>query len=75
MSPAPLIFPPLMFSFKLKRHRESRIADNNSDQQDQGSAALQPQKFNAREYLRTLCPEGRAIAEQMDKLQPLSHDQ
>uniref|UniRef100_A0A7S0QWL5 Uncharacterized protein n=1 Tax=Cryptomonas curvata TaxID=233186 RepID=A0A7S0QWL5_9CRYP len=49
---------------RVRRQSEKEKAEV---QQGLGPAADAPRKFSAREYLRRLCPEGREIAEQMDK--------
>jgi hypothetical protein len=51
---------------KKRRCRDSE-KEKEGDQKGLGPAADAPRKFSAREYLRRLCPEGREIAEQMDK--------
>jgi hypothetical protein len=50
----------------VRRFRES-AKEIEDDHKGLGPAAGAPRKFSAREYLRRLCPEGREIAEQMDK--------
>ena len=48
--------------------RESQVAPG------QGPSADLPHKFSAREYLRQLCPDGREIAEELDKRDRAAYD-
>ena len=54
--------------------RESAIISPNQ-QQVQGPGADSPRKFNARDYLRRLCPDAREIAEELDRKEQSVYDQ